>query len=206
MSAIPHPHCHAGGWQAGFLSVLPAVRTHARIRFRRLPAERREEAVQEAIASACVSYQRLAARGRLHAARPSTLATFAVHFVRNGRHVGGGQDAAGDALSPAAQARHGFRTASLDPRDRASGGWRQVAVEDRRTAVPDLAAFRVDFARWLRTLARRDRRIVAALAAGEGTGAVAGRFGLSPGRVSQLRRRYEHLWHAFHGDAACGAA
>ena len=107
MSAVAQS---TAGWQAGFLSVLPAVTTHARIQFRRLPPDRKEEAVQEAIASACVSYQRLAARGRLHAARPGTLATFAVNFVRNGRHVGGRQDGARDVMSPAAQARHRFRT------------------------------------------------------------------------------------------------
>src|SRR4051812_23694957 len=63
MSAVPVPHTCAdpGGWQAGFLSVLPAVRTHAKVRFRRLPRDRREEAVQEAIASACASYWLLAA-------------------------------------------------------------------------------------------------------------------------------------------------
>ena len=32
--------------------------------------------------------------------------------------------------------------------------------------------------------------------------AVAGRFGLSPARVSQLRRRYEGLWRTFQGEWA----
>lgn len=41
-------------WQAGFLSILPAVQTHARIRFSKLPADSREEAIQEAVAAACV--------------------------------------------------------------------------------------------------------------------------------------------------------
>ena len=205
MSTVPHASGHSTGWQAGFMSVLPAVATHANIQFRRLSPERREDAVQEAIASACVSYRSLAAKGRPHAARPSTLATFAVNHVRNGRHVGGSQDPARDALSPAAQARHRFRTTGYDVYDRDTGGWRQLAVADRRDPVPDTAAFRIDFARWLRTLARRDQRIISALIGGDGTGAVAGRFGLSPARVSQLRRRYEQLWRAFHGEHARAA-
>jgi DNA-directed RNA polymerase specialized sigma24 family protein len=76
-------------WQAGFLSVLPTVKAHARIQFRKLAAHEREDAVQEAIASACASYQRLAAKGQLHTAHASTLAKYAVNFVRSGRHVGG---------------------------------------------------------------------------------------------------------------------
>ena len=42
------------GWQRGFLRILPAVQTHAQIQFRNLPPHRREDAIQEAIASACV--------------------------------------------------------------------------------------------------------------------------------------------------------
>ena len=57
-------------WQAGFLHLLPAVQTHARIKFRSLPAVHREEAVCEAVAAACQTYQRAAVRGNLDAVRP----------------------------------------------------------------------------------------------------------------------------------------
>src|SRR5258706_5700706 len=87
------------GWQAGFLAVLPAIQTHARIVFRHLPRERREDAIQEAMASACVSYQLLAAKGKLDVAHAGTLATFAVGHVCTGQHVGGSQEAAKDVLS-----------------------------------------------------------------------------------------------------------
>lgn len=115
---------------------------------------------------------------------------------------GGRQDLAHDALSPAAQARHRFKAGPVESLDADAAEWRQVAIADRRASVPDIAAFRIDFAAWLRTLTRRDRRIIAALAAGEGTSRVAGRFGLSAGRVSQLRRRYAHLWRSFQGEIA----
>jgi len=194
-------------WQAGFLAVLPAVQTHAQIQFRRLPAARREEAVQEAVAAACLNYRLAAARGKLDVVKPATLADFAVRHVRTGRHVGGRQDAAKDVLSPVCQRRRGVRVVSYDVRrhDRSGGdGWRQVAVADRRASVPDVACFRLDFEGWLKTLSRRDRRVIAAFAAGEGTGAVAGRLGMSPARVSQLRRKYEGLWRAFQGEAGAG--
>ena len=190
MSAVPQ----TAGWQTGFLNLLPAVQTHAKIQFRHLPLEQREDAVQEAIASACVSYQLLAAKGRLHVAHPGTLATFAVNFVRNGRHVGGSQDAANDVLSPVARRLHGVRVGA--------DGWKQIAVADRKVPIPDTVAFRVDFAEWLRSQGQRDRKIIAAFIRGERTMTVAGRFGITEGRVSQLRRKYERAWRMFQGEVA----
>jgi hypothetical protein len=208
MSATPQL---SDGWQSGFLQVLPAVKTHAKIQFRRLPLERREDAIAEAIASAVVVYRRLAAQGRLHVAHPGTIATNAVHHVRNGRHVGGGQDAARDVLSPVCQRRHHVKVVSYD-RDRlpaslrdGTDGWRRIAVEDRNAMIPDLAAFRIDFTQWLQLLTDRDRRIICALSSGDSTKAVAERFRLSEGRVSQLRRKFERLWQIFQGEAVVAA-
>jgi hypothetical protein len=197
VSSVP-----AASWQAGFLSVLPAIQTHATIKFRRLRAERREEAIQEAIAAACVSYQLLAVQGRLHVAHASTLADYAVKHVRSGRHIGGAQDAAKDVLSPAAALRHGVRAIRFS--QRGSGGmqgWRRVVVEGRgRVSIADLAAFRVDFARFLKTLGRRDQRVIDCFVRGDRTGEVAAIFGLTPGRISQLRTRFERQWRNFQGE------
>jgi DNA-binding CsgD family transcriptional regulator len=190
------------------LNILPAIQTHAKIRFRKLPAERRDDAIQEAIAAACVNYQLLAARGQLDVAHPSTLADFAVRHVRIGRHVGGRQDPAKDVLSPVARDRHGVRVHSYHCHCSGDGtdGWRQVAIAERKASIPDTAAFRIDFGEWLRTLTRRDRKIIFAFVRGERTSAVAERFGISEGRVSQLRRKYEHLWQAFQRQAIIIAA
>jgi hypothetical protein len=75
LSQLPH----SGQWQNGFLAVLPAVRIHARICFRKLRRCDSEEAVAETVASAFKSYGSLARRGKLanvHASRrtrpPST--------------------------------------------------------------------------------------------------------------------------------------
>jgi hypothetical protein len=192
------------GWQAGFLSILPAIETHAAIRFRRLPASRREDAVQETIATACLNYELLVARGQLDVAHAGTLADFAVRHVRAGRRIGGKQDGAKDVMSLVCQRRHGVKIVDCHgkPSDVGIGGWLQIAVEDRKMPIPDLAAFRIDFAAWLRTLSRRDRNIIGAMIRGERTFAVAERFGVTAGRVSQLRRRYEREWHLFQGDAA----
>ena len=141
-SALVNPNA----WHAGFLAAMPLIQTNAQIHFRHLRPERREKAVQEAIASACKSYRELAAKGRLHDAHRTTLARFVVNHVRNGRYVGGSQDSARDAMSPRAQSRYRFQTQSIDRYDSKIRGWRQIAVEDRKTSIPDLVAFRIDFA------------------------------------------------------------
>jgi hypothetical protein len=193
-------------WHSGFLKVLPAVQLHAQIQFRHFSPERREDLVQEAIASACVSFQLLAAKGKLHVATPATLATYAVRHVRSGRHVGSHQDSAKDVLSPVVRRRHGVQVIEFDttgmvriPRSTIgrTSGWRQVVVEDRKTPVPDIAAFRVDFAEWMRSLSRRSRKIISAMAARVGTMDLARRFKVSPGRISQLRRMFEGSWRQF---------
>jgi hypothetical protein len=89
-------------------------------------------------------------------------------------------------MSSVARRRHGFKL-DLGICD----CLQNILILGRSADVPDLAAFRVDFDRWFSTFTRRDQRIITALASGECTKAVSEKFGISPGRVSQLRRRYE---------------
>ena len=187
-------------WQAGFLNILPTVQINAQIQFRRLPAERRQEAIQEAIAAAAVSYQVLATKGRAHDAHPSTIATHAVQHVRGHRHVGGSQEAARDVMSSVARRRHRIKLeyGKCD-------GLQNMLTASGRADVPDLVAFRVDFDQWFSTFTRRDQKIITALASGECTKTVAQRFGISPARVSQLRRRYEREWMVFQGEEQAAA-
>ena len=202
MSVIPQ----SSGWQAGFLHLLPAVETHARIKFRKLRVEQREEAIAETIAAACMHYQLAAAQGKLHAVHPGTLADFAVRHTRTGRHVGGAHERANDVLSANCHKRNGVRVRGLPSHSfDGTDGWRQQALSDRRVPIPDLAAFRIDFARWLKTLSHRDRRIITALADGHNGLVVADRFGVTPGRISQLRHRFERLWMVFHGEDPASA-
>jgi len=84
----------------------------------------------------------------------------------------------------------------------AGGAAAVIAIADRKAPIPDLAAFRIDFARWLKGLTRRDQRVIAAFVSGERTWTVAERFGVSEARVSQLRRKYEREWRVFQGEAA----
>jgi len=192
-------------WQLGFLQILPALQTHAKIRFRQLPAERREEAIHETIAAACVNYQLADAQGKLNVVSPGPLAVFAIRHAKTGRHVGGSQDAAKDVISPACRRRRRVTVRSIDVAHENSG-WKMIAIADRRASIPDVAALRIDFSEWLKTLTRRDRRIVNVLAQGNRTIEVAERFRVTPGRISQLRSRFERSWRVFLGETDSPAA
>ena len=158
--APPRP----AGVEAGFLLALPRIAAHARVAFRFVRcADRREECVAEASALAWHWYRRLRERGRDPDAFVSALATFAARQVRCGRRLCG-QEAGKDALSPLAQARHGF--AAQATRDDACPAL-DVLHDNARTPPPVQAAFRLDFPRWLASLGERHRRLAEALMAGE---------------------------------------
>jgi hypothetical protein len=109
-----------------------------------------------------------------------------------------------DVLSPVAQRRHGFSVCPLPEFTSCNGDVIEEALYDNTQTPPDeQAAFRVDFPAWVRRRSDRDRRIIGEMMLGERTRDVAARFGLTPGRVSQLRREFFDDWAAFCGDAEC---
>ena len=82
----------------------------------------------------------------------------------------------------------------------------EALADNMVTPPPDAAAFRVDFPRWLGLLRERDRRLASQLMIGERTGEAAEHFGMSRGRVSQVRRELCEDWSRFHGEAALAVA
>jgi hypothetical protein len=200
----------------GFLALLPVVERHARVTFRGLPPVHREEAVAEAVAAAFQAYVGLRQRGHDPVRDfPSIMATFATLYVKNDRHVGG-QSSSKDVLSKKAQQRHGFIVESLPFSSRTSvedlygdvRGQRELdAYEERlqdntRSPVPDQAAFRIDFAAFLRELMPRDHDLALFLSLGNSAKQAAAKFRLSPGRVTQLRVGWCQEWFARHGEQA----
>jgi hypothetical protein len=208
-------HEPAPAWHAGFLALLPAVTRHASIAFRHLKPEAHHDAVHEVIANALVAYARLVALGKANLAYATPLANYGIAQVRDGRKVAS-RHSVGDVLSQYAQRMKGFAVKRLDHFDERDGQWREAVVEDRRTPPPDQAAFRIDFPEWLRRHPERNQRIAAALAIGYRPGEVAAEFGMSPARVSQMRREFDASWQEFHGEevdddagaaaVACGQA
>ena len=96
--------------------------------------------------------------------------------------------------------KHGHQLKHIGSPREQCGGWKEQLVDNSRTPVADQAAFSIDFPEWLATLSARDRRIVDDLAAGERTGDVARKFGVSAGRVSQMRGQLKESWEAFGED------
>jgi len=196
---------------ARFLALLPRIRTHGRVFFRDLKCRnKREDAIAEMVALSWRWFVRLVEKGKDTTQFPTALATFAARAVRSGRRLAR-MERPRDVLSPRAQQMHDFRVESLPVSTRAAfehlyssphGQQRQDAFEERLrdntiTPVPDQVSFRLDFPAWLKTRTERDRRVVQDLMAGERTGDVAAKYGLTAGRVSQLRRDFMEDWLRF---------
>ena len=188
----------AAAWHEPFLDLLPAIRRHARFAFRELSAEPRDEALQDVIAHALVAFISLFKQGRADLAYPGVLARYAVARIRDGRHVGEKVNSS-DVTSLRCWRRHGVRVGSLDQIQK-EGEWREVLVEDRSASPADIAAARIDFRDWLTTLSPQTRRIALLLASGEKTRNVARRFGVTSGRISQLRYKLRKAWNEFQGE------
>ena len=213
-------HPTSSSLQATFLSVLPRIESHARMVFRhvRCPVTR-EERVAEVSALAWKCFCRLVKRGKDIRQFPMAFAGIVARAVRCGRRLCV-TERANDVMSPIAQRRHGFVVKSLPRSTRTSledlyasphGQEMQDAYEDRltdntRTPPPEQAAFRIDFGQWLTTLSARERRIVRAMSVNERTKDLSRRFSVSPGRISQLRRDFQHGWQRFVGDMPAGTA
>jgi DNA-directed RNA polymerase specialized sigma24 family protein len=190
-------------WQHRFLLLVPSIRRHAKLRFSNLPRELREELVQETIARALLDFLRLVERGKEHVASAGPLARYAVAQVRQGRRVGSRLNVR-DVTSHYSQQQTGAVVERLDRCDEESGGWQEIVVEDRNAGPADVAATRIDVREWLKSLPKRDRRLAERLATGETTSGAARIFGITPGRVAQLRRELHDAWHCFQGDPVPG--
>jgi hypothetical protein len=186
-------------WHDGFMALLPDIHSRIRFAFRGLRSEANQEAIQGALANAAVAYARLYEQGRADIAYATPLANFAVRQYLAGRQVGG-QLNRNDVMSRHAQQHHKLIVERLDRRDY-GGEWKEILVEDRRCTPAETAAARIDFADWLSQLGRRDRGIATTLATGQGTRETAKQFGLTAGRVSQLRGTLKRNWEKFQREA-----
>jgi hypothetical protein len=195
---------------AGFLTIWPRIERHAHIYFRHLRCpHQKADAIAETVALSWYWYVRLAERGKDAARFPSALATFAARAVRAGRRVCG-QERSCDVLSPTAQRRHHFAVERLPDFSALNSNPLWEALHDNtQTPPPEQVAFRLDFPAWLRTRTERDRHLAEDLMTGERTSDVSTKFGLTRGRISQLRRDFHDDWQRFcglDGDLAAATA
>lgn len=198
-----------------FLTILPLIERHARIRHRgvRCP-DQRADRVAETVALAWRWFVRLAMKGKDATRWPTVLADYAVKAVRSGRRLCGTVKSK-DALNEQAQRRYGFVVEPLpswggQSFDRRGARhhqdeWERALRGSTVTPVDEAVAFKLDFRAWLRTRTPRERRVIRRLMRNERTRDVAQAFGVSAGRVSQLRREFQTGWQCFVGDEpVCG--
>jgi hypothetical protein len=200
-----------------FLLLLPRIVTHAQVFFRgiRCPVQK-EDKVQECVALGWQWFLRLTEQGKDVFDFPMAFASLVARAVKCGRRLCG-QERSGDVLSFVAQAKHGFRVERLpattrspqehlyaDPHGQALlDAFEERLRDNTQTPVPDQVTFRIDFPVWRCTRSERDRRVIDALMAGGRTKDVSRQFGLSPGRVSQLRRDFLEDWRRFTDELGC---
>jgi hypothetical protein len=180
-------------WQNSFLEILPEIKHRLRLAFCRLSPEAREEAIEEATVSCLFAYARLHEQGRTASVTPSNLAWYAALQVKSGRPTVGSMNGA-DPLSRYAQLENGIQVEQLDSK------WIDLLVEDKRASVPDQVAAKLDVGAWFGTLSRRMKQIARDLAFGFSTSEVARKYGVTAGRISQLRRTLEESWGEFQGE------
>lgn len=190
------PTCHER-----FLEMLPQIREQARMAFRFARFEVREDLITEVVANAFVAFVRLAERGKVDLAYPTPLAQYAIRQVRAGRRVGTKLNVR-DVSSRYAQRVKKFAVEQLGELDEQHGEWREALLEDRQAGPSETAAARIDVAEWFKSLGRNQRKIAKTLARGEATSTVARLFGLTAGRVSQLRQELKRSWEMFQNQAA----
>jgi hypothetical protein len=188
-----------------FVALLPQIRALATHAFHRLGAEAREDCLAEVVARSYCLWLRLKQRGRLDLAYPTPLARFAIREVRAGRRVGSRQNV-NDLLSPYAQRIHQLIIRPLERREPDSEIWNSRLIEDRRAGPAETAAARPDLEAWFRSPPRQKRRIARVLEQGESTSEAAHRFGLTAGRISQLRDWLRSHWNQFQGSSSVGVS
>jgi len=185
---------------ARFVAMIPGIRKHLRFVFRHSPSAIRQEWIDDALAQAFVLFAHLVHRKRAHLAYATALARYAAHHVRQGGLIGL-RVKRRDVTSRAAQRRFGFRLTSADQCwGQSQLPFRELLCESRYATPAEIAAIRIDLARWLSLLSGRQREIAQCLAVGDSTGLVASRFQVSPGRISQIRLELETQWRRFHRE------
>jgi hypothetical protein len=201
-----------------FLALVPRIETHAQVCFRGIKCPvTKEDRVAECVALAWKWFVRLTERGKDPFEFPVAFACLVARAVRCGRRLCG-QERSMDVLSPLAQQRRGFVVEHLPATTRSPheslyasphGQQLQDVFEERLrdnavTPPPDAAAFRIDWPLFLRGLTTRDQEMATFLSLGHSGKAAAARFGLSPGRVTQLRQRWCRQWQTCQGEADAG--
>ena len=201
-----------GALHQHFLAILPRIETHAQIHFRYLRCPgKREDAIAEVIAVAWKWFLRATEMGKNVSEFVSALADFAVRHVRQRPQAVQSVEGQGRVLTsrPASRRLPGLASGLLDgpqPRDllrrsaRAGSHGRDGGPSQGQ--YPESRARASGFPHRLSGLAVSTRgsqsRIAQDMTLDLGTFELAEKHGVSPGRISQMRREFVRDWERFH--------
>ena len=151
-----------------------------------------DDCLQDLVGQALVMYQSLVRRGKEVFYTP--IMKYAIARYKTGRRFTGKNKT--DALSPLTQRLGRSEVCSLDQFD---------GVDSRqgytvKCRVPDIfrtVQTKLDYQTWYHRQSTKDQQIIADLAMSETTGAVARKYGVTPGAISQRRKSFEKSWSAF---------
>jgi hypothetical protein len=180
-------------WQTTFTKMLPEIERRLSAAFWKLDPASKEEAIAEGVAHSLFAYMRLYEKGSASVATPSNLTWF------SSRHVKRGRPAAGRMSCKEPMSRYGQLSNDIKI-ERQSGKWIDAIVLDKRAAIPDVVAAKMDVGAWFATLTQGMRQIANDLAFGCSTSEVAKKYGVTAGRVSQLRQTLKASWAAFQQE------
>jgi hypothetical protein len=201
MQTIPLSDSVLSRLQLEFVAMVPAIEKMAQAMFKPFIRMERQEFVAETVGIAWKYCLSLVRRGKRPQDFVLALARFAAKAVLAGRRTAGGFNSR--ELAQRGQVRaNAPRLVSLNSRrTRTSPLWKDVLVESRAFPPADVAATRLDFAVWRKTLSERQRQIVDQLIVGEQAQMIARQSGVSAARISQIRRELSASWQAFQGEA-----
>ena len=175
-----------------FLKILNIQFRHA-CRFMRHRHER-EEAIQEMTALAFALYKRLSEHGRTDIFS-TPIGNYAIRSYFDGRRFTG--MSATDITSPRCQRLDRAIVHGFDYCGSSDNRVREIFICDKHHSPSTIACFNIDFEAWTNSLDTRKREILFAILDGNSTSELAKRFGVSPGRISQLRQELTASWHEF---------
>lgn len=189
-----------------FATILPAILTYLTSVFRFVRcAQTRDDMLAESVGLCWKWFVRVKEKGKNPAEFPTALARFAARAVRAGRTVCGSQRAK-DVMSVVARHRHGVaveyfgRGPSACPKCHSlpasvcCNPYEEYLCENDVTPVPDQVVFRIDWPAFVDSLTERDGELMYFLGLGNSNQDAAREFGISPGRVSQLRKGWAEKW------------
>ena len=197
--------------QDQFVEMLPDVERRARLTFRDLDVEAREEAVAEVVAHCWKNYLHCALDGR--AVPASSLAHYAMLGVKSGRCFAGQSSL--DVLSPRTRLLGRVTVGSLDaaPANQGLGGdgigwWdRSNTLEDKRLwqRPPERVRVKHDYGAFLGSgqVNPQEKLTFNLLAEGHSTSEIAEHLQVSAPRVCQLKESLAAKLLDFFGPSVC---